>query len=511
MALVTCPRCSVAEISAETKVCTLCGYGAAEATGGAEAAPEAIDPIVEHELGRLFHLERLERRGPVSCVYVAREVSGGRVVALKVVPRPAQQVGAAAEAFRGSMAIAAALDHPHIVSVYRYGTTPHLFWYSMQRVAGGSLAETLAAVGRLELRPCLRVIEQVAGALHYAHCRGVTHGNVKPANVLVGPGEWVLLGDFALARPFAVGDAAGGGGPSSRLPGYVAPEERHARHPGPAVDQYALAMLVLECLQGAASQTTAADLPRLVDARLDVPAHVWGALARATSREPSARFPSVLDLVAALETGAPTPLPIGSVRTARTPPPALLWDEAYEPAVPPARGPRFGRRLGIGAAGVVVLAAVVASVAWWVERSPAAAEPEVVAPGPSRSLGVDSVVPPVGRPAPLAAGRAPDRVAPGPLLTIARPRRPPPPPPPRAPRPAPLAPGRLFVSATPWGELYLDDQPVGHTPRAKVSIAAGSHRVRIERDDFEPFEQTIEIRPGQDVRLTGVVLRALKP
>jgi hypothetical protein len=52
---------------------------------------------------------------------------------------------------------------------------------------------------------------------------------------------------------------------------------------------------------------------------------------------------------------------------------------------------------------------------------------------------------------------------------------------------------------------------VGHTPRAKVSIAAGSHRVRIERDDFEPFEQTIEIRPGQDVRLTGVVLRALKP
>jgi serine/threonine-protein kinase len=478
MALVTCPRCSVAEISAETKTCTLCGYGAAEATGGAVAAPAAIDPIVEHELGRLFHLEGLERRGPVSCVYVAREVSGGRVVALKVVPRPAQQAGAAAEAFRGSMAIAAALDHPHIVSVYRYGTTPHLFWYSMQRVAGGSLAETLAAVGRLELRPCLRVIEQVAGALHYAHCRGVTHGNVKPANVLVGPGEWVLLGDFALARPFAVGDAAGGGGPSSRLPGYVAPEERHARHPGPAVDQYALAMLVLECLQGAASQTTAADLPRLVDARLDVPAHVWGALARATSREPSARFPSVLDLVAALETGAPTPLPIGSVRTARTPPPALLWDEAYEPAVPPARGPRFGRRLGIGAAGVVVLAAVVASV---------------------------------GRPAPLAAGRAPDRVAPGPLLTIARPRRPPPPPPPRAPRPAPLAPGRLFVSATPWGELYLDDQPVGHTPRAKVSIAAGWHRVRIERDDFEPFEQTIEIRPGQDVRLTGVVLRALKP
>src|SRR5260370_20391983 len=139
----TWPRCSVAEISAETNTCTLCGYVAAEGIGVPVAAPPAIDAMVERELGGQFHVERLAGRGPLSCVYVAREATSDRVVALKVIPRAAL----AAEAFRSSLSIAAALDHPHIVSVYRYGTTPQLLWYSMQHVAGRSLAECLGAVG----------------------------------------------------------------------------------------------------------------------------------------------------------------------------------------------------------------------------------------------------------------------------------------------------------------------------------------------------------------------------
>jgi len=478
----------------------LCGY-VVDGAGVAVAAHDATDPTVERQLAGLFHLERLAGRGPVSCVYVAREATTDRVIALKVIPRAALQ----AEAFRSTMATAAALDHPHIVSVYRYGTTPTLFWYSMQCVEGRSLAETLGEVGRLDLPACLRVIEQVAGALHYAHCRGVTHGNLKPANVLVGPGDWVLVGDFALARAFEAGDAAGGRARSSRLPGYIAPEERHTRHPGPAMDQYALAMLILECLQGTSPPTTAADLPRLVDARLDVPAYVWGALARATSREPAARFPSVLDLMTVLESGPPPPRAIGSGLAPGRVPPPLLWDAAYEPAVPPPRAARFVRWLGIAALSVALLVAVGAVVAWWAGRSPGVAGPELVAAVAPPAVPADTAAPPVARGMPPAAGRAPGHGAPTPAVATvgSRPRF--------VPRRALAAPGRLFVSATPWGELSVDDQAVGHTPMAGVAIAPGRHRLRIERDGFESFAETIEISPGQDLRLTGILLRELKP
>ena len=71
------------------------------------------------------------------------------------------------------------------------------------------------------------------------------------------------------------------------------------------------------------------------------------------------------------------------------------------------------------------------------------------------------------------------------------------------------APGRLFVGATPWGELYIDDRLMGHTPKAALPIAAGWHQVRIVRDGFAPFEQRIRVGPGEDVRLIGIVLRNL--
>ena len=68
------------------------------------------------------------------------------------------------------------------------------------------------------------------------------------------------------------------------------------------------------------------------------------------------------------------------------------------------------------------------------------------------------------------------------------------------------APGRLFVGATPWGEVYVDGRLSGHTPLVALPIAAGWHQLRIVRDGFAPFERRIQVAPGEDVRLTGIVL-----
>ena len=144
--------------------------------------------------------------------------------------------------------------------------------------------------------------------------------------------------------------------------------------------------------------------------------------------------------------------------------------------------------------------------------------PDVFTPEAWRSASPDSATPQTTG---LALPAAPPATLQESTRVTAAPRRAPAPLPAKrppgvagSPRPARggaavVAPGRLFVSATPWGQLYVDGRLMGNTPKADLPISAGWHRVRVVHDGFEPFEQTIQVPAGQDVRLTSIVLREL--
>jgi hypothetical protein len=68
-------------------------------------------------------------------------------------------------------------------------------------------------------------------------------------------------------------------------------------------------------------------------------------------------------------------------------------------------------------------------------------------------------------------------------------------------------PAHLFINATPWGLLFIDDRPMGNTPRADLQIPAGMHRIRITRDGYLPYETEIAIEAGETLRLTDIVLQ----
>src|SRR5207248_6547344 len=371
-------------------------------------ARDELDMAVAQELGDRYQVERRERCGPLSCVYLARDVAAGQVVALKVLPHAWRQERAS-EGFEAAMAAWATLDHPHIIPVRGFGRTSQLLWYAMPHIDGRSLDDVLRNGGPLEPHTCLRLVEQLAAALHYAHRRGVTHGNVKPSNVMVTSEGLALLSDFALARALEAGLPHAAAASRSRLAHYVTPEERHARQLGPAADQYGLAVLALECLEAAAPP---GDRP-------PVPRGVREALTRALSPDPQDRYATVLDLVAALAAGAapaPAPVPQPAARLAQPPvAPPVLWDDGYEPGGEGEEGgPRAPmlRRLALGAALALALAA--AGLTAFRLASPPPEVATVVVAEPPHS--VDPVPPPD------TAAAVVERVAPRPP---AQPRRPP--------------------------------------------------------------------------------------
>jgi hypothetical protein len=67
-------------------------------------------------------------------------------------------------------------------------------------------------------------------------------------------------------------------------------------------------------------------------------------------------------------------------------------------------------------------------------------------------------------------------------------------------------PGHIWISAEPWGELYIDGEYVGNTPALSLTLAAGAHVLRVEREGYVPVERDFELSPGEELRITDIVL-----
>ena len=510
-----CPRCSVAEISPLTNRCELCGYGAEGAVAVEAPEADATDALARRELGVAFTMDALLGLSPTAASYLARQQGGTSQVVLRALRR----TGGAAETderFRRAAEQLQGLDHPHILSVLHFGMTDGLYWYTMEHIRSRSLRAVIASRGALDVRSVMRIVAQIASALDHGHRQGIVHGDLKPENVLIDPDGWVRVCDALIARTVHPEVAAA----NVTRPVHLAPEDWAGGLRTPAADQYALAVLIHECLTGA-PPFDAAPAPRAaLDAtRLDLPAHVGHAVSRALAAHPADRYPSLLDFVAALE--QPGRLTLPDARPSGKTFNALVRIPDWKPA----EETRPRRRVP---AWIVVIVAAVAVGVWAVPRlaknqrvpydaaplpSRPAAAPRADSVGaalpPATSPGSTAIARPATRPGSTPAATRPPATA-TPIDTVAAA---PPPPRPRAPRPsAPVGePGHLFINATPWGQVSIDGQPVGNTPKANLSVAAGTHVVRVERDGFEPVERTVVVAAGQTVRLTDLVLTERRP
>ena len=134
-----------------------------------------------------YRLERELGRGGMAVVYLATDLKHGRQVALKVL-RPELTPALGAERFEREIAIAARLQHPHILGLHDSGSAAGMLYYAMPYVAGETLRARLRREVQLDVGEAVRIAGQVAEALAHAHAAGVIHRDIKPENILLSGG-----------------------------------------------------------------------------------------------------------------------------------------------------------------------------------------------------------------------------------------------------------------------------------------------------------------------------------
>jgi beta-lactam-binding protein with PASTA domain/tRNA A-37 threonylcarbamoyl transferase component Bud32 len=202
-------------------------------------------------LGDRYEIHQRLARGGMAQVYLARDRSLDRPVAVKeLVPEFATDPSFV-ERFRREAQAAANLAHPNIVGVYDWGTQDGTYFIVMEYIDGPSLSQVIRRDGPLHPRRAAEIGNEVAAALGFAHSRGVVHRDVKPGNVLLTSTGQSKVTDFGIARALSSpDDDLTQAGSVMGTATYFSPEQAQGLPVDPRSDLYSLGVVLYEMVTG---------------------------------------------------------------------------------------------------------------------------------------------------------------------------------------------------------------------------------------------------------------------
>ena len=289
-----CPSCH-RDLADDGGACPACGW---RHPGPSETRPGQIDAPGLFA-GRYRRIRELGRGG-MGVVWLAEDVRLRRPVALKfLTAEQAAEAPARARFLREAQA-AAALDSPHVCTVYEAGEADGRAYIAMAYIEGRSLRERLAA-GPLTLDDALAIARQVAEGLAQAHLRAVVHRDIKPANIMLAGDGTAKVTDFGLAHIEGSGESTRTAGVVGTL-AYMSPEQAQGLGTDSRTDVWSLGCVVYEMLAGRApflSDAGQVDLhallhgaPRPIGAcRPEAPAQLTAVIERCLQKDPQRRYP----------------------------------------------------------------------------------------------------------------------------------------------------------------------------------------------------------------------------
>jgi Tol biopolymer transport system component/tRNA A-37 threonylcarbamoyl transferase component Bud32 len=302
--------------------------------------------LTGHELGPYRILNEIGRGGMAN-VYLAEQPSVGRKVAVKVLPSHFLQDQTFLKRFTREVEVIARLQHPHILPIYDFGEQDGMPYIVMAYLTGGTLADRIRESGAgLPPDEAARLLDQVAGALDFAHQKGIIHRDFKPSNVLLDEDGNAYLADFGIARVTEETAQLTGSGVIG-TPAYMAPEMSKAGGVTPLIDIYALGVTLYQMLTGRLPYEAdtpmgvlmahmAEPVPNALDLRPDLPPGAQTVIERAMSKEPGQRYPDARTMAAALR-AALAGEPVAEIEPATLPEPYTIGLEEAEMPPPPAQ------------------------------------------------------------------------------------------------------------------------------------------------------------------------------
>jgi eukaryotic-like serine/threonine-protein kinase len=259
-----------------------------------------------------YRLEAKLGSGGMSTVYLARDETLDRQVAVKVMHREMSEQADQLQRFRGEARAVAKLSHPNVVAVIDAGEDGGHPYIVFEYVEGETLKQRIARLGALEVQEAVAYAIEVAGGLTVAHSRQMVHRDVKPQNVLIDPDGRAKLTDFGISRQLEK-DGLTATGRVLGTTDYVAPEQALGHGADPRSDVYSLGVVLYEMLTGevpfhADSQVGVAmkhvneELPDVQRRRPEVSAATALVVERATAKDPAQRYQRIEEMIDDLQT-----------------------------------------------------------------------------------------------------------------------------------------------------------------------------------------------------------------
>jgi hypothetical protein len=306
-------------------------------------------------------------RGGMAIVYRAIEKELEREVALKVLPISLAGDGQMVERFLREARMAARLEHPHVVPIWRVGRAGGMPYIAMKLVHGPTLGDLLSSRGALPGAQVRRLLVETASALAHAHGCGIVHRDIKPDNILLEPDGRALVTDFGIARAAREGRLTASG-TAIGTPRYMSPEQARAKSVDGRSDLYGLGVVAYECLTGRVP-FDGPDPVGILLAHVEQPVPepelhdpearaIWPVVRRLLEKHPDDRFADARALLTALGIEGDTSL--HSIHTQR-----LSTPPSFTP--PPGRVGRAVRRVArhrLTAVVAIIVAAVGAALAF---------------------------------------------------------------------------------------------------------------------------------------------------
>ena len=206
------------------------------------------DQLQGKQIGNYQVIEKIGEGG-MGSVYLGRDVSLERHVAIKIIAPELARDPQLMARFKIEAIAQARLNHTNIVTIHSFNQFEEMYYIVMEFVEGKTLKAIIKENRKLPVQQALLIISRILDGLSYAHGKGVWHRDIKPANIFITADYSVKIGDFGIAKVEGIDGLTRIGAPLG-TPLYSSPEQIMGKKMGPATDIYSLGVTLYEMITG---------------------------------------------------------------------------------------------------------------------------------------------------------------------------------------------------------------------------------------------------------------------